>query len=147
MLASLNPMARRTLRSLLTAHPEWRSYAHEREGEVVLEVPAPGSSQVGCLVVQTHAGNIWLRVAQPCTGCFINHRREMKRLVRAILKDELVFVIVMRGKTWVETMLAEPTWSPPVRRGQTVRVLSWSGAHDRVLRGRPQVKAGRQQRR
>ena len=135
MTERLNATARKALQSVLKDHPDWRTYASEQSGELELAVPAPGTSQAGHLIVQSHQGDLWIRFAPPYTGYSPDDCRDLRRLVKAILADEVVFVTVMKGKQWVQTTLSLPKPKLRLRTGQTARILSWSGAEDQVVKG------------
>jgi hypothetical protein len=133
-MTELNGFAAETLASLLRKHPDWETHASVRSGELSVSVPAPQGSQAGHLVVQTNRGDLWVRFAPPYTGSLVDGHREMKRVIDALLADEIVFVTIAQGKKWVETTLADPGKKIKLKTGQTARVISWSGVHDKVLK-------------
>lgn len=131
-----NSGARRAVQSLLKVRPSWKRYTFEEGGDLIIAVPAPASSKAGHLVIQSYKGSIWIRFAPPFTGCIADDARDLKRMVELILADQAVFVTVMRGKKWIETMLSKPGMTPTLRSKCTARVTSWSGTRDKVSRAR-----------
>jgi len=61
----------------------------------------------------------------------------MIEVVQAILKDEVLFVVVKRGDEWTGTTLVrrdEPRDLPELGPGEVAHVVSWSGQNDRTVR-------------
>jgi hypothetical protein len=58
---------------------------------------------------------------------------ELERVVDAILRDEVFFVVGMRGETWAETTLLNRGQELSGEAGITYKVVSWTSKHDRIV--------------
>jgi hypothetical protein len=58
---------------------------------------------------------------------------EMHAVIGALLSDDAFFVVVTSGDEWVETTIMRPGQEPTLQEGQVANIVSWSGAHDRII--------------
>ena len=135
MLSTLNALATRVWAALLAKYPAWESYGVSwGEGELEVAVPAPASSQAGHLVVFTDRGeNVWVRFSPPSMCYCVDTDEEMLSVVEELLSERAVFVTTWRGEKWTGTTLVRPEQAPLIEPGEVARVVSWTGARDRVV--------------
>ncbi len=129
-------LAQRVAEGLLRAFPEWEEYVDTvKGGELEVAVPAPEGSSAGWLVVFTDRGeHLWVRFNPPQMCYALDDVDEMVRIVGQLIRDEAIFVVVHKGEEWAETTLIQPGDEPPLEKGQTAQVVSWSRSHDRVVK-------------
>lgn len=144
----LNPTARRFARALVRSFPKFaRSLRALPGGHFEAHVLAPERSRAGALVcLSSGTGDVWVRFA-PRNAFYpvSDDARELVRIVRGLLTDELQFVLLSRRRRWSGTTLVRRGTRPVVPPGESARVLSWSGRLDsRVRATRPlEAKASR----
>ena len=134
----LNPLAQRAWAALIAAYPEWAKYFGTRgENDPQAAVPAPAGSKAGHLVIFTDKGeNLWLRFGPPRMCYSVDNEAELTGVVRQLLKENALFVVVMRGDEWAGTTLVrrgEPSDLPQLEPNQVAHVVSWSGRYDRTI--------------
>jgi hypothetical protein len=131
----MNLLAREVAKSLLERHPAWAEYFHASGGgDLELAIPAPPRSRARQLVVSTnHGKEIWLRFGPPRMLHLVDSLAELHKIVDALLEDEAVFTVIMRGDDWVETTLLSANQEPRLEEGQTANLVSWSGSRDRIM--------------
>ena len=81
-------------------------------------------------MILTFQGDLWVRFNPPHMCYAVDSRAEMTSIVRQLLSDKAVFVTTHRGNEWTGTTLLRPGTSPKLGRGETVRMISWSGRFD-----------------
>jgi hypothetical protein len=106
-------------------------------GEFEAFLRAPRGSQAGALVIFTFQGDLWVRFSPPQMCYAVDSRAEMASIVRQLVSDKALFVTTHRANEWTGTMLLRRGSSPKLRRGETARVVSWSGRFDASLDGAP----------
>ena len=104
----------------------------DKTGEFEAILRAPRGSRAGVLVISTFQGNLWIRFSFPYMSYSVDSRAEMALVVRQLLSDKALFVTTHRGSKWTGTTLIRRGESPKLRRGETARVISWSGRFDNV---------------
>ena len=106
-----------------------------RDGEFEAVVRAPQGSNAGSLAIVTSQGDLWVRFTKPNMWYPVDSREELLLVVRHLLKERALFATTYRGNAWRGVTLVPKGQSPRARRGQVVRVVSWSGRYDTTLKG------------
>jgi hypothetical protein len=112
-------------------YPQWlESVSILDDEEIEISVPAPAGSQADHLVLFTNNEGLWIRFSPPFMCYGVESVREMGDIVDSILRDEVRFMVTMKGETWVETTLIKQGDSPKIEPGMTYKLVSWSGESD-----------------
>jgi hypothetical protein len=120
--------------ALAVRYPEWERYAVcWGDGDLEVAVPAPAGSHAGHLVVFTDQGeNVWVRFSPPSMSHAVRNDDEMLSVIDELLSGKAAFVTTWRGDRWTGTLLVRGDQAPVVQKGETARIVSWTGALDRV---------------
>jgi hypothetical protein len=66
----------------------------------------------------------------------VENEGELRDVIQAILKDEVLFAVVTLGGEWVETTLirrGQPVDIPKFAGREVAQIVSWSGKYDRTV--------------
>ena len=122
-------VVREWLRRSFPSKPQFTT-RFKKNGEFEAFLRAPRGSQAGALVIFTFQGDLWVRFNPPQMCYSVDSRAEMVSIVRQLLSDKALFVTTHRGNEWTGTTLLRRGSSPKLRRGETARIISWSGRFD-----------------
>lgn len=143
-LEGLHDLSRSFAKALFAALPKLREHARANEGVLRIELePAPARPTCGFWIStddnevtvgfgEYHAHFEW----PPTSGHVLDDPIEF---ARSILSDEFVVVDWTRDGDWKRSRVSRAGEEPDLadlRPGDVVHVRSWSGAHDREIRGR-----------
>jgi hypothetical protein len=134
----MTPTARRFTTALVDRLPRFgRTLRTLPGGDFEAFVPAPRGSNAGSLVCRSRGADVWVRFGPPRTFYSVDTPRELLTIVEGLLADELLFVLLFTNRKWSGTTLVRRGHRPPQDPGESARLLSWSGRHDRRLRAAP----------
>jgi hypothetical protein len=131
----LNSFARRVVDRLTAERPEFAArLAVVDDGNFETSIQAPEGSHAGALVIRTaRDADIWVHFAPAQMWYLVDDETELLDIVGQILADKLVFPSVADPSgVWVETTLVRGSEDLELRPGYTVRLLCWSGRHDKT---------------
>jgi hypothetical protein len=130
----LNPRAARAWSRLVDKYPEWSTHFGTcGRDDLEVAIPAPSGSNAGHLIVFTNGVDLWLRYSHPRMCYLVDDEDEMLSIVEWLLRDEVLFVVIMSGDEWAETTLIRPGQEPNLEVSQIAQVVSWSGRYDRTV--------------
>ena len=130
----LLPLGVRVRDSLLLRHAGWLDYVDVlATGDLEVAIPAPGGFVPAIWSSSPLAVRTLDRFSPPYACYCVESDREMHAVLEALLRDDAFFVVVTDGDEWLETTLLRPGQEPVLKEGQVANVLSWSGAHDKVI--------------
>lgn len=132
----MNMRARRFAKALVRSFPDFAEALRLLPGgHFVTQIPAPQSSKAGGLACcSVGDGDVWIQLAIPNAFYSVDDVLEMRRVVRALLTDNVVFVLISKNGKWHGTTLIEVGARPRLRAGEIARLVSWSGSHDLVVK-------------
>ena len=134
----MNRAARKLREFIAAKYPKWLDTASVREeGDIEVSVAAPVGSQAEHLVLFTDKGTLWIRFNPPYMCYSVESVHEMSDIVGAILRDEVCFMVAMKGSTWLETTLVRNGQAPTAEADVAYKVVSWTGKNDKVIGGTP----------
>jgi hypothetical protein len=58
---------------------------------------------------------------------------EMLSVIAELMSERAVFVTTWRGDRWTGTALVRAEQAPALEAGESARIVSWTGALDRVV--------------
>lgn len=133
-ISKLNASAAQVWRRLVNTYPDWEQYFGVLDGgDLEVAVPAPAGSKAGHLVISTNDGeDRWIRYDHPNMAYCVDDDDEMIRIVEFLLAEKVLFAVTMRGDEWTETTLVHPSDVLELAPGETIRIVSWTGALDRL---------------
>lgn len=133
----LNALAKDMWTALVARYPEWELHADLLDtDDIEVAVPAPKHSMAGHLIIFTSKGeDMWLRYAPPHMCYAVDDTDELLRVVGRLLADDILFVVIMKDDTWVETTLVHRGRMPDLEKLHTAQVVSWSGKYDATITG------------
>ena len=103
-------------------------------GDVEIAVPGPKGSNAGTLIILTAKGtDVWIRYAPAYMSYAVDDEIELVNITKQLLSEEASFVVILENGKWTETTLVKSGQVPAVKPGQTARVVSWLGTHDREV--------------
>jgi hypothetical protein len=128
-------LARKVKAAVLSQFPEWAGYVAMQEGgDVEIAVPGPKGSNAGTLIILTAKGtDVWIRYAPAYMSYAVDDEIELVNITKQLLSEEASFVVILENGKWTETTLVKSGQVPAVKPGQTARVVSWLGTHDREV--------------
>jgi hypothetical protein len=134
-----NPRVRRFATALLRDFPEFRGNLQVLPGgHFSSSIPAPRLSKArGLRCMSVGDGDVWIQLALRNAFYLVANVPEMRRVLRLFLSDSVGFVLTSRSREWTGTTLVHidtPSALPALRVGESARVISWSGARDRLIR-------------
>lgn len=132
MPEGLNPVARRVEAALVKNWPKFRRKLRALAGghfEAALLAPT-GSRAVALVCTTSGDGEVWLRLGVPRAFYSVNSVVELKKVVKAILSEKVLFAVTEHDGTWTGTTLLPPSTLPQIEPGETCRLYSWSGSKD-----------------
>jgi hypothetical protein len=134
-MLELNALAQRVWEELAGCYPDWERYAVSwGEGDLEVAVPAPAGSNAGHLVVFTDQGErVWVRFSPPSMSYRVEGDDEMLSVIAELMSERAVFVTTWRGDRWTGTALVRAEQAPALEAGESARIVSWTGALDRVV--------------
>jgi hypothetical protein len=133
-LERMSPLARRAWERIASEFPAWMTHLNARDGELEFALPAPSGSTADHLVAFSQENQLWVRFSPPYLCYAVDDENEMVSIIRGLTEDKIVFKLTMKGDEWVETTLAKPPETTESCSERAVRLISWSGKHDRLLR-------------
>jgi len=141
----MTPTARRFTKVLLARIPRFgRGLRVLPNGDFEAFVRAPRTSKAGVLVCMSRGTDVWVRLNPPNTFYSVDTPRELLTIVEGLLADDLLFVVLFTKRKWSGTTLVRRGERPAQSAGESARLLSWSGKHDRRIRATRQRRpAGR----
>jgi len=127
----LNARAKRFSTRLLRAYPKFKRDLEILEGgDFEASIAAPPGSRAGFLVCRTFGDDAWIRFAPPQACYLVENEGEMIAIVKALLAEKALLVVIRRGAKWAGTTLILPGTVPPLKRGESATVFSWTGRLD-----------------
>jgi hypothetical protein len=138
-LDEFNPRVRRFATALLRYFPEFGENLQVLPGgHFSSSIPAPPRSKArGLRCTSVDGGDVWIQLGLRNAFYLVDNVPEMRRVLRTLLSDSVGFVLISRNRKWTGTTLVHLDTSdalPAVRVGDIARVISWSGARDRLVR-------------
>jgi hypothetical protein len=131
----MTPTARRFTKALLARFPRFEHGLRVLPtGDFEAFVRAPRTSNAGVLVCMSRGTDVWVRLNPPNTFSSIDTPRELLTIVEGLLADDLLFVVLFTTRKWSGTTLVRRGERPAQGAGESARLLSWSGKHDRRIR-------------
>jgi hypothetical protein len=134
-----NPRARRFAAALLRHFPQFSGNLRVLPGgHFSSSIPAPPRSKArGLRCMSADGGDVWIQLSLRNAFYLVDNVPEMRRVLKMLLSDSVGFVLISRNRKWAETTLVHLDTSaalPALRVGDFARVISWSGARDRLVR-------------
>jgi hypothetical protein len=127
----MNPIASKLREFVAVKYPQWLENATVLENDdIEVSTMAPAGSQADHLVLFTDKGGLWIRFGPPFMCYRVGSVQEMGAIVDAILRDEIRFMVTMKGSEWLETTLVKRGEAPTREAGTTQKLVSWSGKND-----------------
>ena len=127
----LNALAKRFSTRLLRAYPRFKRGLEVLEGgDLEASLAAPRGSRAGFLVCRTFGDDGWVRFAPPQACYPVESEGEMIAIVKALIEEKALMAVIRRGAKWAGTTLILPGTTPPLKRGESATVLSWTGRLD-----------------
>ncbi len=84
------------------------------------------------LGVQTNGRDIWIRLGFAKAIYGVDNVKELMEILNVLFTDRVCFVVVTKDRKWVESTLVAIHTKPSLEsKTGTVRLISWSGKHDR----------------
>ena len=134
----MTPTARRFSQALVGRFPRFsRGLRVLPDGDFEAFVRAPRASNAGALICMSRGTNVWVRLNPPNTFYSIDTPRELLTVVEGLLTDNVLFVVLFTKRKWSGTTLVTRGERPAQEAGESARLISWSGKHDRRLRATP----------
>lgn len=132
----MNRVAGKLRELIAVKYPKWLDTASVRgEDDIEISVAAPAGSQAEYLVLFTDRGKMWIRFNPPYMCYPVETVQEMSDIVDAILRDEVCFMVAMKGSTRLETTPVRKGEAPAAEADVTYKLVSWTGKNDDVISG------------
>jgi len=131
----MNPLARRMAQALLAAFPQFtRRLDVLKNGDFRTHIRAPkGSNAYGLRVCTVNGEDTWVQFGVPNAFYDAESEGQLLEIVKGLMADQLKFALKEKKGKWTYTTLVRRPEDLEVRRGETARIFSWSGARDTSL--------------
>lgn len=129
-LERMSSVARRAWQRLESEFPLWSAHLSNRDGELEFAIPAPIGSTAGHLVAFSSEDQLWVRFSSPNICYPADDDTELVSIIKRLTANEIVFKVVRKDGEWIETTLTGVEDRGESVPGQTVQLVSWSGAAD-----------------
>lgn len=130
----MNPFSQTLSAKLLSLFPEMEDQSEAADEHATLVFPNPNGADLGGLVIQTSEDNeLWIRIFPGHSAYLVDSEEDLISIINGVLKDEILWVIGLKGGEWFETSLVYAVEDIDAAPDVMHYVFSWSGERDATV--------------